>query len=151
MNQIEIQERIENITENLISPDERFQAAALSSFIELISKENLTSKQKNTVVPYVEKILLEPESSLREVGFDVIYTIGIREFHLISHLFAILFKELEVKNRFRTEIVINLILENRNSSNPIIQDSIRDLIKNTPKWFDKSATHLYIMSLRDGL
>ena len=33
---------------------------------------------------------------------------------------------------------MNLILEHRNSSNPIIQDSIRDLIKNTPKWFDES-------------
>ena len=138
MDQIEIQERIENITENLSSPDVRFQSAALNSFIELISKEPLTSKQKNVVVPYVEKILQEADSSLREEGFNVVYSIGIREFDLISHIFAILVKELEVKNRFRTEIVMNLILEHKNSSNPIIQDSIRDLIKNTPKWFDES-------------
>ena len=35
MDQIEIQERIEKITENLISPDARFQSEALNSFIEL--------------------------------------------------------------------------------------------------------------------
>ena len=138
MDHAKIQERIENIAENLISPDIRFQSAALNSFIELISNETLTSKQKNVVVPYIEKILEDSDSSLREDGFKVVYSIGIREFHLITHLFAILFKELEVKNRFRTEIVINLILEHRNSSNPIIQDSICDLIKNTPKWFDQS-------------
>lgn len=138
MDKIKIQERIENIAENLSSPDVRFQSAALNSFIELISNETLTSKQKNIVLPYVEKILLEADSSLREEVFKVVYSIGIREFHLISHLFAILFKELEVKNRFRTEIVMNLILEHKNSSNPIIQDSISDLIENTPKWFDES-------------
>jgi len=138
MDHVKIQERIENITENLSSPDVRFQSAALNSFIELISNETLTSKQKNVIVPYIEKILKEPDSSLREDGFKVVYSIGIREFHLISQLFAILYKELEVKNRFRTEIVMNLILEHRNSSNPIIQDSIRDLIENTPKWFDES-------------
>ena len=33
---------------------------------------------------------------------------------------------------------MNLILEHKNSSNPIIQDSISDLIENTPKWFDES-------------
>ena len=138
MNQIKIQERIENIADNLHSPDIRFQSAALNSFIELISTETLTSEQKKVVIPYVEKILQEASSSLREEAFKVVSSIGIREFHLISHLFTVLFKELEIKNRFRTEIVINLILEQKNSSIPLIEDSIRDLIKNTPIWFDES-------------
>ena len=132
------QKRLENIFENLKSADIQFQSAALNSFIDLLVNEPLTTEQKKKIFPFVEQVLKEPESSLRTDCFKAVCVVGAREFSLITHLFPIIFQELESKNRFRTEIVMEMMLELRNSKNPLIQDSIKKIIKETPKWFNES-------------
>jgi len=132
------QKRLENISENLKSTDIQFQSAALNSFIDLLVNEPLTTEQKKIILPFAEQVLKEPESSLRTDCFKAVCAVGAREFSLITHLFPIVFQELEQKDRFRTEIVMEMMLELRNSKNPLIQDSIKKIIKESPKWFDES-------------
>jgi len=132
------QKRLENISENLKSVDIQFQSAALNSFIDLLVNEPLTTEQKKIILPFAEQVLKESESSLRTDCFKAVCAVGTRQFNLITHIFPIIFQELELKNRFRTEIVMEMMMELRNSKNPLIQDSIKKIIKETPKWFDKS-------------
>lgn len=132
------QKRLENISENLKSVDIQFQSAALNSFIDLLVNEPLTTEQKKIILPFAEQVLKESESSLRTDCFKAVCAVGAREFSLITHIFPIIFQELELKNRFRTEIVMEMMMELRNSKNPLIQDSMKKVIKETPKWFDES-------------
>ena len=123
------QKRLENISENLKSVDIQFQSAALNSYIDLLVNEPLTTEQKKIILPFAEQILKESESSLRTDCFKAVCAVGVREFSLITHIFPIIFQELELKNRFRTEIVMEMMMELRNSKNPLIQDSIKKIIR----------------------
>lgn len=138
MKKEDIESRLENITLQLQSPDIQFQAAALDAFIELISNQQLKTDQKKKTMSFLEKILNEPESSLRTECFKAVCLIGSKEFELIKGVFPIFFKELEKKNRFRSEIILDMFIILRNSNNPLIQDHIKEIIKNTPKWFNES-------------
>jgi len=134
----DIDSKIEKISEHMNSPDVEFQGAALDAFIELISNNILTTTQKQKLLPEIEKMLKDTDSSLRTECFKIVCLIGSKEFDLIKEIFPIIFQELEKKNRFRSEIITDMICTLRNSNNPLIQDSIKKLIKHIPEWFDES-------------
>ena len=97
MKKVKIDKRLENISQQLNSPDIQFQAAALDAFIDLISTEILNTSHKEKILPYLEKIINEPESSLRTECFKAVCLIGLKEFDLIKDLFPTVFQELEKK------------------------------------------------------
>jgi len=46
-------------------------------------------------------------------------------------------KELEGKNRFRLQHILEMLIELQNSNNPLIQEVFKQLIKKSPEWFDE--------------
>jgi len=134
----EIDEKIEKIIDYFNAADIQSQSTALDAYYNLLSKETLTNDQKKQVLPFIKKVLDDPDSPLRTNVFQIATLTGIKNFNLIEDIFPIIFKELQYKNRFRSDIVINLLLNLRNSNYPLIQDAIKQLIKKTPLWFDKS-------------
>lgn len=137
MRKEEIEKRLENITLQLGSQDISFQAMALEAFNNLLLKETLTKDQKKTVLPFIEKSLEDPEVTLRTDCFKTACLLGSKDINIITSIYPVLFEELKKKNRFRSEIVINMICDLINLNNQQIQDSIKEVIKNCPEWFDE--------------
>jgi len=136
MNKDEIKERLERISEQIDSPDSQFQAAALEAFIDLITTESLTSDQKKVILPFLETILKGENSPLKTAGLKVTCLIGMKEFELIVPWIPLLIQECTHKNRYRAEIIIDFLLSKRNSNHQVIQDFIKQFLKESPIWFN---------------
>ena len=108
MNKEEIKNRLEEVLEHLESPDIQFQATGLETFNDLASNEVLTPEQLKTLIPFVKKILKEPDSTLKTDCFKTASLIGLKKFNLIEDIFPLLFEELKNKNRFRSKIVVKI-------------------------------------------
>ena len=137
MEKVNTDEIIENISTYLKSDEISFQAAALSAFNELIQKENLTKSQKKVVISFIKNELQRDKSSLRTDCIKTTCLIGSKDFQLIEDLFPILIQELEIKNRFRTEIILDFLSEMRNFYSPKIREAITLIIEKTPILFNK--------------
>jgi len=146
MNRDEIKERLGNILMQLESPDDQAKSAALDAYTDLISKESLTSDQKKAIIPFITKIFGKRDSPLRTDCFKVASIIGKKEFHLIEDLYPPLLQELDVKNRYRTEVIIDMHNVLRDSNNPQIVDAIKRIIKDTPTIFSEP----YLIPIIEG-
>ncbi|MHA1338835.1 MAG: hypothetical protein ACTSRZ_02710 [Promethearchaeota archaeon] len=132
-----IKKKIDNIILQLKVPDEKYQSVALNALSHLVKKEEFTEKQIKKIIPYLEKIIKDEESLVRNDCIKAICEIGKKKFDLIANIFPLLSKEIESKNRFRIQSIIDMISELRYSNNIDIQNFIKEFLKKTPEWFDK--------------
>ncbi|MGV9199507.1 MAG: hypothetical protein ACOC4M_11900 [Promethearchaeia archaeon] len=138
MDRDEIKRRMENIREQLGSTNEDYHGAAITAFNNLIKSEKVPNSQLKDIIPPIKKTIMEPDSSLRTDFFKAASSIGIKDFSLIEDFFDSMAHELDKKNRFRTKIIVEMLIKLRNSKNQSVQDAIEKVIKEAPKLFDES-------------
>lgn len=141
MEKEEIKNRLANIKDYLDSGDIASKAIALQSFNHLIQNEILSEEQKQFVISFLKKEIEDNHSSLRTDCFETVKAIGIQDFNDIKDIFPILIKEFPKKNRFRSEIVLELLNSIIMIKTPEIEQAFRELIVDGWDYFNEP--HLY--------
>ena len=137
MEKEEIKNRLANIKDYLNSGDIASKAIALQSFNHLIQNEILSIEQKQFVLSFLKKEIEDSHSSLRTDCFETVKVIGIQDFNDIKDIFPILIQEFPKKNRFRSEIVLELLNSIIMMKTPEIEQAFRELIVDGWDYFNE--------------
>lgn len=134
----ELEKQLEMISEYLDSDDIGNQVMALKSLEHTIFGTELTQKQIEPLLGLIKKRLEVNHSPIRTDLIRVACLLGKYNFIYIKDFYPVLYNELTTKNRFRIQIILDLIAHLANTNIPPIVQTVKDIMLNWKQWFSES-------------
>jgi len=132
----EIDTKLQIILEYLESNDLGNQASALQALNRLLFEVSLEPKQLEPFIQFIEREIKRKDV---EIYIDLIRTaslLGKSNFEYIKNIYPIISSDLQSKNRFKVEIVLDLLSSHINSSIPPINQTFNEILLHGHEWFD---------------
>jgi hypothetical protein len=138
MKKKEIIERLENIEIQIKSNDVKFKSHALFAFIDLISKTKLDFKNIKFMKAFLKENIADPYSSLKTDSIKAASIMILQDSAENEDLISLLLDQLKDRNKFRLEIILDMLSKLSNSNNKRIQEAIIEILEKTPQLFDQA-------------
>ncbi|MHA1426832.1 MAG: hypothetical protein ACTSQI_12670 [Candidatus Helarchaeota archaeon] len=133
----ELEKHLETIFTYLGSEDIGNQVMALKSFEHAVSETSLTQKQIEPFLKLIKERLEDINSPIRTDLIRTACLLGKHNFLYIKDIYPTLSNELTTKNRFRMEIVLDLIEHLANANLAVVTQTVKDIMANWQQWFSE--------------